>query len=102
MKLNTQTIERACHLARQASPKMRLSVVEFGKYLVTSPRSGETYEVAFKKIGQDKHGWCTCKAGEYGMSCAHIGAVIGLHVVLAAEQKQKSNVVDIITRRQAA
>ncbi len=84
IEITKTNIEKATNKARQTKPLVK--VIEFRHYQVTNRETGTKYEVKFSKIGNRKFGECTCKAGQAGkFLCYHIGAAIGLHVVLSEQ-----------------
>ncbi len=80
LKINEHNTQKAIEKARQAKPLVK--VVEFRKYQVTNKITGAKYEVKFSRINNQKFAECDCKATKV---CYHIGASIGIHIVLAAQ-----------------
>jgi hypothetical protein len=80
IEINTQNLDKAIAKARQTKPLVK--VLEFRTYLVTNKTSGATYTVKFSKVNNRKYAECDCKATK---TCYHIGAAIGIHIVLAAQ-----------------
>lgn len=91
MKLTNENMRHATELAKKATRKMKVRVASFGNYEVFSPESFKLYTVKLWKQGNVKHGECSCKAGEFNQVCKHIGAALGIHIVMASERQ--SNVV---------
>ena len=85
IKLTTAEImQKAIDKARNVKPLVR--VVCFGNYTVTNKQTGATYTVTCEKRNGGRFADCSCKAGARGLSCYHIAAAAGRHVVLAAER----------------
>ncbi len=80
IEINTQNLDKAIAKARQTKPLVK--VLEFRTYLVTNKITGATYTVKFSKVNNRKFAECDCKATR---TCYHIGAAIGIHIVLAAQ-----------------
>ncbi len=84
IEITKESIEKAIQKARQTKPLVK--VIEFRHYQVTNRETGAKYEVKFSKIGNRKFAECDCKAGLQGKYiCYHIGASVGLHVVLSEQ-----------------
>ncbi len=84
--ITSATIEKAINKARQTKPFVK--VIEFRRYSVTNKTTGANYTVKFTKINNRKFAQCDCKSGQQGkFICYHVGAAIGVHIVLA-EQMQ--------------
>jgi hypothetical protein len=79
IEINTQNLDKAIAKARQTKPLIK--VIQFRRYSVTNKITGATYTVKFSKIGGKKLAECDCAATKV---CYHIGAAIGIHIVLAA------------------
>lgn len=80
IEINTQNLDKAIAKARQTKPLVK--VLEFRTYLVTNKATGATYTVKFSKVNNRKYADCDCAATK---TCYHIGAAIGIHIVLAAQ-----------------
>jgi hypothetical protein len=84
IEVTKANIEKAIDRAKQTKPLVK--VIEFRLYSVTNKETGANYTVKFSKIGNRKFAECDCKAGQQGkFICKHIGASIGIHIVLAAQ-----------------
>ncbi len=79
LEINEQNTQKATAKARQTKPLVK--VIEFRLYQVTNKITGANYTVKFSKINNQKFAECDCKATKV---CYHIGAAIGIHIVLAA------------------
>jgi glutamate formiminotransferase len=80
VEINTQNLDKAIAKARQTKPLVK--VIEFRLYQVTNKITGATYTVKFSKVNNTKYAECNCKATKV---CYHIGAAVGIHIVLAAQ-----------------
>jgi glutamate formiminotransferase len=80
IEITSANIEKAINKARQTKPFVK--VIEFRRYQVTNKATGATYEVKFTKINNTKYAECNCKAT---VICYHIGASVGVHIVLAEQ-----------------
>jgi hypothetical protein len=80
IEINETNIQNAIAKARQTKPLVK--VIEFRLYQVTNRETGASYTVKFSKIGGKKFADCDCKSTR---TCYHIGAAIGIHIVLAAQ-----------------
>ncbi len=80
IEINTQNLDKAVAKARTAKPLVK--VIEFRTYQVTNKETGATYVVKFSKVNGKKYADCNCKSTR---TCYHIGASIGIHIVLAAQ-----------------
>ncbi len=84
IEITKANIEKAIERARATKPLVK--VIQFRLYSVTNKQTGANYTVKFSKIGNRKFAECDCKAGQQGkFVCKHIGASIGIHIVLAAQ-----------------
>ncbi len=84
IEITKANIEKAIERARATKPLVK--VIQFRLYSVTNKQTGANYTVKFSKIGNKKFAECNCKAGQQGkFVCKHIGASIGIHIVLAAQ-----------------
>jgi hypothetical protein len=84
IEINEMNIQKAIEKARQTKPLVK--VIEFRTYQVTNRETGAKYTVKFSKVGGKKFADCNCKCGlQDKYVCKHIGASIGLHIVLAAQ-----------------
>jgi hypothetical protein len=84
IEINEQNTAKAIEKARQTKPLVR--VIEFRTYQVTNKETGATYVVKFSKVNGKKFADCNCKCGlQSKYVCKHIGASIGIHIVLAAQ-----------------
>jgi hypothetical protein len=84
IEITKTNIEKAINKARIAKPFVK--VIEFPRYSVTNKTTGANYEVRFTKINNRKFAQCDCKSGQQGkFLCYHIGASIGVHIVLAEQ-----------------
>ncbi len=85
VKLTTaEAMRKAIDKARAVKPRVR--VLDFGSYAVTNKQTGATYTVTCEKRNGERFADCSCKAGARGLSCYHVAAAAGRHVVLAAER----------------
>jgi hypothetical protein len=80
IEINQTNIQKAIEKARATKPLVK--VIEFRTYQVTNKETGAKYEVRFSKIGGKKLAECDCISTKV---CYHIGAAIGIHIVLAAQ-----------------
>ncbi len=84
IEITKANIQKAIERARQTKPLVK--VIQFRLYSITNKETGANYTVKFSKIGTRKFADCDCKAGQQGkFICKHIGASIGIHIVLAAQ-----------------
>lgn len=84
---NKKQLEKAEAKAKEKKPRVR--IIEFGRYLVSSSDGG-FYQVTCKKNAKgEKEVSCACKTKD-GIVCYHSVPAIGLHIVLAEQQKQLS------------
>jgi hypothetical protein len=82
LEITKENIEKAIEKARATKPLVK--VIQFRLYSVTNKETGANYTVKFSKIGNKKFAECDCRASRV---CYHIGASVGLHIILA-EQMQ--------------
>jgi hypothetical protein len=80
LEINETNIQKSVEKARQTKPLVK--VIQFRLYQVTNKITGANYTVKFSKINNQKFADCTCAATKV---CYHIGASIGIHIVLAAQ-----------------
>jgi hypothetical protein len=80
IEITKESIEKATAKARQTKPLVK--VIEFRTYQVTNKITGATYTVKFSKVNNRKFAECDCKSTR---TCYHIGAAVGIHIVLAAQ-----------------
>jgi hypothetical protein len=80
IEINEYNTVKAIEKARQTKPLVK--VIEFRRYSVTNKITGANYTVKFSKINNQKFAECDCAATKV---CYHIGASIGIHIVLAAQ-----------------
>jgi SWIM zinc finger len=84
LEITKENIQKATAKARETKPLVK--ILEFRKYQVTNRETGAKYTVKFSKIGNRKFAECDCKCGQQRRYiCKHIGASIGIHIVLAAQ-----------------
>lgn len=84
IEITRENIQKAIDRAKQTKP--RVKVIQFRLYSVTNKETGANYTVKFSKISNKKFAECSCKCGQKGkFVCKHIGASIGIHIVLAAQ-----------------
>jgi hypothetical protein len=80
VEINETNIQKSVEKARQTKPLVK--VIEFRHYQVTNKITGATYTVKFSKVNNRKFAECDCKSTR---TCYHIGASIGIHIVLAEQ-----------------
>ena len=83
---NENQIAKAINKARKVKPLVR--VLEFGRYAVKGS-NGDFYTVKMNRnpLGQ-KEVACECQGAAKGLVCYHAAASLGIHIVLAEQQKQ--------------
>jgi hypothetical protein len=79
LEINETNIQKSVEKARQTKPLVK--VIEFRLYQVTNKITGANYTVKFSKINNKRFAECNCAATK---CCYHIGAAVGIHIVLAA------------------
>ena len=80
-----EQMARAIKRARQLKPFVR--VRSFRWYEVKSSNNDSVYNVRFYKVGRQRLGECTCKAGERGLICYHIAGAAAVHLGITAMRR---------------
>ena len=80
----SQRMANAAARAKELKPRARF-VAQSGaryEYQIVSPTSGSNYTVTITKENGIAQSGCTCKAGQNGVPCYHVAAVITLHTAI--------------------
>lgn len=86
--ISAEQISKATERARVS--KLFVQATSFERqYRVTNRANGSTYIIDFFVRNRKRFGHCTCKAGERHLTCKHLAAAAGLHVMLAAARYGK-------------
>ncbi len=85
---NAAQLNRAIERARTSKLFVQRTGL-FRQYKVTNRKTGATYTVDFfVRADGRRFGHCTCKAGLTNLACKHLAAAAGLHICLAAANRE--------------
>lgn len=86
---STDQLTRAVERARAGKLRVQFTTI-YRQYRVTNLETDAMYTVNFFVRNGRRFGHCTCKAGERNIACKHLAAAAGLHIMVAANPRQKA------------